>query len=932
MPLVKPQAPPGFQSQATQVQATAAWYAGNLVRWRTGLLEKWVGWQRLFPSSFAATIRRMHAWLDLDNHRNLLAATDLGVQIGVDDTVYALGSQINVPGGYIVELGASGTTFSAVSGSTTVTVFTNVAGATVGGSFILELPISIGGRIIAAPAFFSIVGVSASGFTFNMPMAATVTETNVYGLRLLSNTSVNEMTVTWNAHGLVAGDRVTLAQTTTIRYGAPGAWEQVNFSVPAGTVVIVDSVPDANHFTFPMGALGTGDGSGTANHQVYEGCSSQHGTDGSFTTSLGVVIGIEVSQPLGNAQNQSWFLANLGQDGLAVASDGPLLVYHPPITAGAFLNPVGAGPPVTAPQHNKGMVVAMPQAQVILFGSEPIMGSGVIDPLLVRWSDAGTYNEYVATVSNQAGSFRLSRGSRIVGAIQAPQATLLFTDTDVWMMSYVGPPLVYGFTIMGAGCGLVAPHAVGVLGQMTVWQSTKGFWQFTGGAVAPLPCTVWDYIFNDIDDVNINKCHAASNSSTNEIAFYFPSLAMSLSPGGNLLLWSDNLQQSSAWALSGATAQLYALFAALYVYEPQYRLSGWFDDSAFAMISWWDRDLQGKVTTVIHAPDGSGNITDLRETVVNGMHFMYQTINKRSSRVTYTLSIFAHVNSTRNLTLRGATTAGYAYATFDVTKGIVVASGTSTPLFTLDAASVISNIISPNLEATGLGGNGWMRYVMTFTSEQAPQLQVAFNITNGTQLSYLGASSDCLLWGAQLVEGGDPLDYQPTGGTRAQNEPAHYVKFNPVEGNAWDSGALQRTAWLDNNVWGTPLGADANNLVQQHERGFDADTEPMMGVYAETGFTEIGDGTVMMMVDEVQPDFKWFGLNGGVQVTLIAANYAHGPRHGFGPYSMTPTRQFFSPRVRARYVALRYDWEPVRGFSARVGVPTYRIKSAGRRP
>jgi hypothetical protein len=69
-----------------------------------------------------------------------------------------------------------------------------------------------------------------------------------------------------------------------------------------------------------------------------------------------------------------------------------------------------------------------------------------------------------------------------------------------------------------------------------------------------------------------------------------------------------------------------------------------------------------------------------------------------------------------------------------------------------------------------------------------------------------------------------------------------------------------------------------------------------------------------------------------VKVTLKAANYPEGPKHDFGPYSMTPTTQFFNPRVRARYVALRYDWEPLLGFSARVGACTYRVKPAGRRP
>jgi hypothetical protein len=165
-----------------------------------------------------------------------------------------------------------------------------------------------------------------------------------------------------------------------------------------------------------------------------------------------------------------------------------------------------------------------------------------------------------------------------------------------------------------------------------------------------------------------------------------------------------------------------------------------------------------------------------------------------------------------------------------------------------------------------------------------------------------------------------------------QNENNLYVKVNLAEGGAWDSGQLKRSAWLDNSIWGTPLGADKNNLVQQHERGYDDDDQPMSGVFAETGFTELGDGSMMMAIDECEPDLKWFGANGGVKIKLKAVNYAQGPQHYYGPYSMTPGTQFFAPHVRTRYVALRYEWEPIMGYSARLGSTTFRVKPAGRMP
>jgi hypothetical protein len=168
-------------------------------------------------------------------------------------------------------------------------------------------------------------------------------------------------------------------------------------------------------------------------------------------------------------------------------------------------------------------------------------------------------------------------------------------------------------------------------------------------------------------------------------------------------------------------------------------------------------------------------------------------------------------------------------------------------------------------------------------------------------------------------------------GTVLSNEPDHYVKMN-TNGPAWDSGILGRTAWINVNIFGPPLGADLNYRVQQHETGFDDDDQPMRGVFAETGYAEIGDGTYIPMVDQCQPDFKWFGKNGGVSLTLHTLGYASSKQRSYGPYSMTETTQFFNPRARGRHIAARFDWAERKGFSARVGATLLRFKPTGRRP
>jgi hypothetical protein len=405
---------------------------------------------------------------------------------------------------------------------------------------------------------------------------------------------------------------------------------------------------------------------------------------------------------LPDPRQATWFLDNLGENGLAMTTHGHLLVYKPP-PLDPPADPPTADPVTTAPSTGHGMFVAMPQAQVIHWGSEPILDSGVIDPLLIRFSDVGTYDEYTATVSNQAGSYRLSRGSRIMGAIQAPQTTLIFTDMDVWSMSYIGPPLVYGFTIMGTGCGLVAPHAVVTLGRTTYWQATKSIWQTGDSGVQPVISTVHDYIFEDIDVDDIAKCHAGANSIGNEVTFWFPSRK-----------------------------------------EP-YRT-------------------------------GAEEITDPCRQCCRMNHH------------------------------------GYG----------------------------VHPMEPPGTVAAGAG-----------------------------------------------------LDQQ------------QHLRM--------------------------PL-TDLNGHVQQHERGFDDDDEPMREVYIETGYAEIGDGSVIPMIDQCQPDFKWFGKNGAVNLTLRSRSYPSAKQRSFGPWSMTETTQFFNPRARGRFLGVRYDWVARKGFGARIGATSLRFKPAGKRP
>lgn len=174
-----------------------------------------------------------------------------------------------------------------------------------------------------------------------------------------------------------------------------------------------------------------------------------------------------------------------------------------------------------APTVNEGFFVAMPERQLVAYGTT---FNGIQDPLLVRWTDIGNFTSWVGTVSNQAGSFRIPKGSKIVGGMQGPQQGLIWTDTNLWSMQYINLPLIYSFNEIGAGCGLIGRKAMGTMAGIVYWMSQSQFYVLAGGGVQPLPCPIWDVIFQDIDTNYLENIRCAPNSRFGEVSWYYPTV------------------------------------------------------------------------------------------------------------------------------------------------------------------------------------------------------------------------------------------------------------------------------------------------------------------------------------------------------------------------------------------------------------------------
>ena len=216
-----------------------------------------------------------------------------------------------------------------------------------------------------------------------------------------------------------------------------------------------------------------------------------------------------------------WSLDNWGSILISCPKNGSIYYWEP---IGGNITNLSYCP--NAPLFNIGAFVAMPQRQIVAYGSS---FDGVQDPLLVRWCDLEDFSIWLGQANNQAGSYRIPTGSKIVGGIQASQQALIWTDLDLWSMSYIGQPYIYSFNKIGANAGLIAQKAAGQMGGEVYWMSQKAFFKFGANGVEPIPCPIWDQVFQNFFpgvDANGNtytdRIRCAPNCQFGEITWYFP--------------------------------------------------------------------------------------------------------------------------------------------------------------------------------------------------------------------------------------------------------------------------------------------------------------------------------------------------------------------------------------------------------------------------
>ena len=370
---------------------------------------------------------------------------------------------------------------------------------------------------------YAVYGTNKKLYAYSENSYADITPTRATGSITQFGTTDESSTVTVTDadHGALIGDFVTISSVS----GAIGGLSQANLQ---GEFEIL-TVPSTSTYTIeaPANATSTTTGAtATAKYQVNTGSAVSifgygwgAGTWGSSTWDT-TRSGLTGAQGV-LLESAKWVLDTWGEDVLAQQFNGGL--YYWDTSSGLSSNLAATTSVSNAPTKSRFMLVSGDDRHVICFGTETTIGTDTTqDNMFIRWSDQEQQNVWTPTATNTAGSKRLVDGNFIQTAVRSRGAVMVWTDTALYQMQFIGPPFTFGFNQLGSACGCIGLHAAVDVGGTSFWMGTDSFFMFDG-AVQKIPCTVQDHVFDNLNQNAKQDIFCAANTDFNEIIWFYPS-------------------------------------------------------------------------------------------------------------------------------------------------------------------------------------------------------------------------------------------------------------------------------------------------------------------------------------------------------------------------------------------------------------------------
>ena len=509
MPLQKLVIKSGCQREATRYSAEGQWVETDRVRFRSGFPEQIGGWVKVSDNTYLGVCRSLFSW-------TTLAAIDyIGVGTNLKFYVSRDGAYSDItPIRKTVTLGNN--PFATINGDKTVTVTNTANGAIVGDFVTFSGATAVAGLTLNGE--FQIASTpDADTYTFEAATTANATTTGG-GAAVVAVYQINTGPATQLPfYGWGAGYWGQNAWGNAVQYALAEIrlWSQSNYGE--------DLIFGPRYGAIYYWKASTGTGVRAVAVNTMGGVVTftvANPTQMTLTNFLSIGTSFTLSStgtlPTGLSAGTTYYIETLTGNVATIALT----------PGGTEVNVTGAGSGVNSiailldvPLYQHKLMVSDTSRFILAFGCNEI-GSTVIDPMLIRWSDQENLLDWYPQATNQAGSLRLSHGSEIYSTLQVRQEILVWTDTSLYSLQYLGAPLVWGATLMDSNISATHPNSVVLASGVVYWMGLKKFYMYDG-RVQTLNCDLRQYVFSDMSYEQEYQVFGTTNEAFNEVWWFY---------------------------------------------------------------------------------------------------------------------------------------------------------------------------------------------------------------------------------------------------------------------------------------------------------------------------------------------------------------------------------------------------------------------------
>jgi hypothetical protein len=524
---------PGIDKQDTSVGASGRWVDSDLARFRYGLPEKIGGWSSLLTDTIVGVARKQHSFVDKDGNRYVSIGTDKFLLIYFEGQLFDI-----TP----VKSTISSVVMSATDASQEVTLTFSSAHNLESGDIILLDNVTVPVGIGLTDAAFEDKLFQVTRVTSDLVAIITGTQTTTgaagggacdvipyervgpaaqsygygYGVSPYGGTVQGAATTTLNG-GLDADTAGTGGVGTTINVTSNASFPTAG-TIAVGTELISYTGKGTNTLTgITRGVKGTAV-AGTTGQAHTTGATVTNATDFSGWGDA-VDAGTIILEP------GLWSLSNFSDTLVATIANGKTFTWDSSIAArlSTRASTTTSGFQTTNnPTATRITLISPTTRHLIHLGTETTIGDSTTqDDMFIRFSSAENINDYTPLATNSAGTQRIQDGTKIVGALVAKENILIWTNNALYTMKFVGAPFTFGFEQVGTNCGLIGKNAAVEIDGVAYWMSNNGFFAFDG-TVNSLPCSVEDYVFDDVDTTKGQQVNAGLNNLFTEVVWWYP--------------------------------------------------------------------------------------------------------------------------------------------------------------------------------------------------------------------------------------------------------------------------------------------------------------------------------------------------------------------------------------------------------------------------